>query len=171
MKQSRFRTQNFHRIAIFVAAAGLLGWGCTIELTSNTRVREDGEDAQSDTKTPASPKDDRVEAGSVEDAKPEGGRIRGGWGQWFACQCGGPCEGAEPPPFNMPASCVPERGETVDGVYYPCRGNGIFCGQACSLCDPEDENCDTKDEHKPNQAERLCNKNLDCVIASEAYCF
>ena len=169
MNQSLFRMQNRRRTVIFVAVAGLLGWGCTIESTSNARVRENGEDAQSDMRTPASPEDDRVEAGSVEDAKPDGRRTAAAWGQWFACQCGGPCEGAEPPPFNMPATCAPERGETVDGVYYPCRGVRL-CGLACSLCDPEDENCDTKEEHKPNQAERLCDKNHDCVIASEAHC-
>lgn len=80
--------------------------------------------------------------------------------QWFACQCGGPCEGAEPPLVNIRPSCHPRQGRRTDGQYEPC--GGLFCGLPCAEIDPG------SDPQSPSST--LCNSEGECVPAGEAVC-
>jgi hypothetical protein len=80
--------------------------------------------------------------------------------QWFACQCGGPCEGAEAPLVNIRPSCHPQRGSTVGDRYEPC--GGLLCGSPCALKDPG------ADPAAPSST--LCNAKGRCVPAAQATC-
>lgn len=86
--------------------------------------------------------------------------------QWYACQCGGPCAGAEEPQFNFPYSCNAAVGEhDAQGRYVPCANRG--CGIACIACDPMTADCGASDG---DETGTLCDKAGSCVQAADANC-
>lgn len=85
--------------------------------------------------------------------------------QWFACQCGGPCEGAKEPPKSIRPECTVHVGRTENGIYEPC--GGLTCGTGCLPCEPGSTDCEGL-EGDPTH--HLCSKTGDCLLAADASC-
>lgn len=108
-----------------------------------------------------------AQGGAAHSSEEDGGVLSGrgpapAVQQWFACQCGGPCEGAEAPLLNPRPSCYPQRGSTVGDQYDPCEG--LFCGLPCALSDPGPD----QDPQAPSSL--LCSAEGKCVPAEQAVC-
>ena len=91
--------------------------------------------------------------------------------QWLVCICGdgSKCDGFDPSGGGWAfweALCVIHAGSTDGDSYVPC--GGLYCGQGCSLCDPNTDDCETK---VGDVATHLCTYTGECVIALEADCF